>query len=60
MPSPLTAYGHTLVTDLDINVDQLRSGRHIFARSCLDWTQRRPHLASALPAAVTSKFLASG
>ncbi len=39
-----------------IDLDQLRLGRRIFARSCLDWTQRRPHLAGALPAAVTSTF----
>lgn len=38
----LTAYGETLIADLDIDLDQLRSGRRIFARSCLDWTQRRP------------------
>ncbi len=56
----LTAHGQTLIAKLDIDLDQVRSGRRIFARSCLDWTQRRPHLAGALPAAVTSTFLASG
>ncbi len=56
----LTGHGQTLIAELDIDLDQLRSGRRIFARSCLDWTQRRPHLAGALPAAVTSTFLARG
>lgn len=56
----LTAHGGTLMAALDIDLDQLRSGRRIFARSCLDWTQRRPHLAGALPAAVTANFLACG
>ncbi len=56
----LTAHGETLIAELDIDLDQLRSGRRIFARSCLDWTQRRPHLAGALPAAVTSTFFARG
>ena len=56
----LTAHGETLITELDIDLDELRSGRRIFARSCLDWTQRRPHLAGALPAAVNSTFLARG
>ncbi len=56
----LTAHGETLIANLDLDLDQLRSRRRIFARSCLDWTQRRPHLAGALPAAVTSTFLASG
>jgi len=56
----LTALGETLLADLDIDLDQLRAGRRIFARSCLDWTERRPHLAGALPASVTSTFLARG
>jgi len=56
----LTGHGEALIADLDIDLDQLRAGRRIFARSCLDWTQRRPHLAGALPAAVTSTFLARG
>jgi len=56
----LTACGESIIAGLDIDLDQLRSGRRIFARSCLDWTQRRPHLAGALPAAVTSTFLARG
>ncbi|MGB9251021.1 MAG: hypothetical protein WCC28_14910 [Mycobacterium sp.] len=32
----------------------------MFARSCVDWTDRRIHLAGALPAAITSVFLARG
>jgi DNA-binding transcriptional ArsR family regulator len=56
----LTTRGQMLVAELDIDLDQLRSGQRIFARSCLDWTQRRPHLAGALPAAVTGTFLARG
>lgn len=56
----LTAHGRTLIADLNIDLDRLRSGRRIFARSCLDWTQRRPHLAGALPATVTAAFLARG
>jgi hypothetical protein len=32
----------------------------MLARSCLDWTQRRPHLAGALPAALTVRFLELG
>jgi len=55
-----TAHGEALIADLGIDLDKLRSGRRVFARSCLDWTQRRPHLAGALPAAVTSTFLARG
>jgi hypothetical protein len=32
----------------------------VFARSCVDWTDRRIHLAGALPAAITSVFIARG
>jgi hypothetical protein len=30
----------------------LESGRRSFARQCLDWTERTPHLAGALGAAL--------
>jgi len=56
----LTAHGERLIVALGIDLDQLRPSRRIFARSCLDWTQRRPHLAGALPAAITSTFLTRG
>ncbi len=56
----LTAHGERLITDLGLDLDRLRSGRRVFARSCLDWTERRPHLAGALPAAVTATFLTRG
>jgi len=54
----LTALGERLLAALEIDLDQLRSSRRVFARSCLDWTERRPHLAGALPAALTNAFLA--
>ncbi len=56
----LTAHGERLIATLDIDLDPLRANRRVFARSCLDWTQRRPHLAGTLPAAITSTFLARG
>ncbi|HET9968399.1 MAG TPA: hypothetical protein VFQ68_09185, partial [Streptosporangiaceae bacterium] len=34
----------------------LRS-RRALARPCLDWTQRRPHLAGAMPAAITARLI---
>jgi DNA-binding transcriptional ArsR family regulator len=56
----LTAAGERLVAALGIDAGRLRPGRRMFARDCLDWTQRRPHLAGALPAALTGQFLALG
>ena len=56
----LTGHGDRVLPDLDIDVDRLRATRRVFARSCLDWTQRHPHLAGALPAAITHAFLERG
>ncbi|MDQ6687296.1 MAG: ArsR family transcriptional regulator [Actinomycetota bacterium] len=56
----LTNHGERVLADLGIDVDQLRATRRVLARSCLDWTQRHPHLAGALPAAITRAFLDRG
>jgi hypothetical protein len=37
-----------------------RERRRNFARVCIDWTERRPHLAGSLGASVLNRFLASG
>jgi DNA-binding transcriptional ArsR family regulator len=56
----LTPRGRTLLLELDIDPERLESGRRMLARSCIDWTERRPHLAGALPAALTARFLELG
>ena len=43
-----------------IDVGRLRHSRRCFARKCIDWTERRPHLAGALGAALYSRLLALG
>jgi hypothetical protein len=40
--------GRAWFANLGIDVDSLRRSRRIFARQCLDWTERRPHIAGAL------------
>jgi DNA-binding transcriptional ArsR family regulator len=40
--------------------DELQKGRRPFARSCLDWSERRPHVAGALGAALLRQFLQMG
>jgi DNA-binding transcriptional ArsR family regulator len=52
--------GSSWFAALDIDVDSLHSVRRTFARRCLDWTERKPHLAGALGAALFSRMLASG
>jgi DNA-binding transcriptional ArsR family regulator len=37
-----------------------RSGGRCFCRPCLDWTERRPHLAGAVGAALASRFFDLG
>ena len=56
----LTDRGQQLLDELGIDLATLRASRRVFARSCIDWTDRRVHLAGALPAAITSVFLVSG
>ncbi|HVR06175.1 MAG TPA: helix-turn-helix transcriptional regulator [Solirubrobacteraceae bacterium] len=45
---------------LGIDVATLRAGRRPLARACLDWTERRHHLAGALGAALLSGFRGRG
>ena len=53
----LTAKGIRWVTDHGIDPGQLRKQRRNFARTCLDWTERRPHLAGSLGAALLQMML---
>ncbi len=53
----LTSAGELLLTDLGINVTVLRAKRRALTRVCMDWTERRHHLAGSLGAAVLEHFL---
>ncbi|HZE48535.1 MAG TPA: winged helix-turn-helix domain-containing protein [Jatrophihabitantaceae bacterium] len=48
----VTAKGRAWLSDLGVDVEPARTGRRPFVRSCLDWTERRPHLAGAIGAAL--------
>jgi DNA-binding transcriptional ArsR family regulator len=48
----LTPGGEAYFTQLGVDVGALVRGRRAFARPCLDWSERRPHLAGALGAAL--------
>jgi DNA-binding transcriptional ArsR family regulator len=52
----LTPAGARRLQPLGIDADAMRSGRRPLARSCLDWTERRDHLAGALGAAFLASF----
>lgn len=44
--------------ELAIDVDGLARRRRALIRSCLDWTERRPHIAGSVGAAMLDTFLA--
>lgn len=50
----LTPAGDTWLASLAVDVDAVRSARRVVARPCLDWTERRPHLAGGAGAAIAS------
>jgi DNA-binding transcriptional ArsR family regulator len=56
----LTDHGSDRLRQLGLDAEQLSSSRRVLARSCLDWTQRRPHLAGAIPAAITAQMIELG
>jgi hypothetical protein len=46
-----------LSTEFAIDVRRLNQGRRALARACVDWSERRRHVAGALGAAVASSLL---
>ena len=56
----LTRSGHAFLCDLGIPVDQVHRRRRIFARQCLDWTEKQPHLGGALGAALAERCFQRG
>ena len=52
----LTVKGEQLVTKLGIKLERLRASRSPLCRTCLDWSERRTHLAGSLGRALFEKF----
>lgn len=53
----LTPAGDDQLPALGIDVPALRCKRRPLTRSCPDWTERRPHLAGSLGAAIATHFI---
>jgi DNA-binding transcriptional ArsR family regulator len=53
----LTAEGERFFTELGIDLGVLQGTRRLFARQCLDWSERKPHLGGALGLAFTEGML---
>ena len=56
----LTDIGRLRLRAVGIDPDELVGRRRVLARCCLDWSERRPHLAGALPSALLETMLRSG
>jgi DNA-binding transcriptional ArsR family regulator len=56
----VTPAGHLWLGQLGLDLDALSRRRRSFARACLDWTERRPHLAGSLGAAIAATFFTRG
>ena len=52
-----TSKGIRWFEEMGIDCEALKEQRRSFARACLDWTERRPHLAGSLGAAVLQMML---
>jgi len=53
----VTKAGEAGLAQLGVNVAVAQAARRRFARPCLDWTERRPHLAGALGASIATALL---
>jgi DNA-binding transcriptional ArsR family regulator len=56
----VTQTGAAKLAELDIDVTEIRRPRRVFARACVDLTQRRPHLSGALGEALLETYLRRG
>ncbi|HEX6959375.1 MAG TPA: helix-turn-helix transcriptional regulator [Ferrovibrio sp.] len=56
----VTAEGYRLFAGIGIDVDSVARQRRGFARPCLDWSERVPHLAGGLGAAIASRCFELG
>lgn len=56
----LTQAGRDVVAVCGIDIDSLTGSRSALCRECLDWSERRSHLAGSLGRAFLSSFVALG
>jgi DNA-binding transcriptional ArsR family regulator len=51
----VTRAGEKHLAEFGLKLDDVRRGRRTFCRPCLDWSERRPHLAGALGTAFADR-----
>lgn len=54
----VTSEGAAFLRDFDVDVDALSRSRRPLCRTCLDWTERRTHLAGAVGTAILERLFA--
>ncbi|MET4141387.1 winged helix-turn-helix domain-containing protein [Pedobacter sp. UYP1] len=54
----MTAKGEVFLKNFGIDTDSLLKQKRPFARPCLDWSERRPHLAGSLAMVILKKMIA--
>ncbi|MGI9336323.1 MAG: ArsR/SmtB family transcription factor [Gammaproteobacteria bacterium] len=52
----LTPAGEIFVAEFGVDLEALRKSRRLFARQCLDWSERHPHIGGALGFALTEEL----
>jgi DNA-binding transcriptional ArsR family regulator len=56
----ITPEGERRLACLRVDVPRLRTERRPLCRQCLDWSERRPHLAGSVPSQILHSALAAG
>jgi hypothetical protein len=56
----LTHRGEMFLESLGIHVPELTERGRVFAKTCIDWTARKYHIAGAVGAALLTTFSANG
>lgn len=56
----ITPLGERALRKLGVDLRETRSKRRVFARECLDWSERQVHLSGALGAALATCFINAG
>jgi len=53
----LTDAGARFLADLGVDLTRARGARRRYCRTCIDWTERRPHISGAVGAGLAETFL---
>jgi DNA-binding transcriptional ArsR family regulator len=56
----VTKAGERFLSELGIDLEPLKAQRRPLLRSCLDWSERQPHVAGSLGAAMAERFFELG